>query len=107
MVRIYDTDTLHEMASKIYEKFEVMQSFCISGFVISDNDKLIAKGKIILDYIERRYKEENVSISSDGKEKKKYKFEKDSIGGPIAHKIFKWNIRVIDKEPRYTIWRLQ
>jgi len=106
MVRIYDTDTLHEMASKIYDKFEVMQSFSISGFV-NTGEKLEPKGKIVLDYIDRLYKTDNVMITSDGKEKKKYKFEKDSVGGPIAHKIFKWNVRVVDKEPRYTIWRLQ
>lgn len=102
MVRIYNTDTVAEIAFKIYYDFDVLTSCTIFGFVIGEND-VFEKGRLVLDEIEKLYKGECL----DDRGNRKYKMKKDSIGGPLAHKIFTWERRIVDKEPRYTIWRYQ
>lgn len=106
-VRIYDTETVIEIARKIYEQFDVGSSCTIYGFVMwIDEKKLVPKGEMIWMQLEQLDKEEHIG-TEDGKRGRKYKFKKDSIGGPIAHKIFSRDIKVVDSEPRHTIWRIQ
>ena len=105
-VKIYDTDTADEIAKKIYIYFEVMASCSIYGFV-TKGESLIPKGQCVLDSLRKLDEMENIKKDAIGRLIRKFKYRKDSIGGPIAHKIFTWEIRIIDSEPRYTIWRYQ
>lgn len=107
MVKIYDTDSPHEIARKIFYDIDVMASVSIYGFYMNEaSQKLVPKGEIILEQLKQLDEEENLSFRKD-RTVRKYRFRPDSIGGPIAHKIFTWEKRVVDDEPRYTIWRYQ
>lgn len=103
VIRIYDSDTIEEIVFKIYYDFDVMASCKISGFVMHEGlKKLIPKGELVIEELRKLDLQENISEG-----KRKYKYKKDSVGGPIAHKIFVWEKRVVDQEVRYTIWRYQ
>lgn len=106
-IRIYDTDTIMDIARKVYFEFDINASCSISGFAIKeDEEKLIPKGELVVAAILGLYETENIRISA-GKRVKIWNYKKSSIGGPIAHKIFTWELRIVEKEPRYTIWRVQ
>ncbi len=104
-VKIYDTEPAEDIARKIYNHFEVHQACTIFGFYRGDED-LIPKGKIVVDFIEMLY---SLDFCRDkgGKQYRVYSFKPNSVGGPIAHKIFTWEKRIVDNEVRYTIWRSQ
>ena len=52
--------------------------------------------------------EYNSARHENGKKKIRiYKYKENSIGGPLSHKIFTHQRRIVDHEPRYTIWRFQ
>jgi hypothetical protein len=107
-IKIYDTDTVQDIARKIYEDFDVMASCSIYGFVMHELEhKLIPKGELVIEELRRMDEKENMGIGAAGGRYRKYKYRKDSVGGPIAHKIFTWEKRVVESEPRYTIWRYQ
>lgn len=102
-MRIYDTDTIEQMARKIWE-FEVHASCSIYGFVRKDSEEvLVPKGELVCKSLQVLYDLEY----KDEKGRIKQKFRKDSIGGPIAHKCFTWERRIVDGDVRYTIWRVQ
>ncbi len=108
LVKIYDTETVAEIAKKIYYKFDVMASCTIYGFVKEENrDALLPKGEAVLMELRRLDDLENMQYSSNGKRQRKNKYKPNSIGGPIAQRIFTWDKKVVDSEPRYTIWRYQ
>lgn len=106
MVHIYDNDTVQDIAHKIWSMFDIGASCKVHGFVTFE-DKLIPKGELVVKELEQMYEDKFIKISSDGKKLRKYAFKANSIGGPIAHKIFTWEKRIVDKEPRFTIWRYQ
>lgn len=105
VVKIYDTDTLREVAQKIYNDFDVSASCSVFGFVERDR-LLVPKGQIVLEYLALFDEIDHITYKKTKKERK-YKYRPDSIGGPIANKIFTWEKRIVDGEPRYTIWRFQ
>lgn len=112
MMRIYDTDTVYDMAEKIFNSFEALESVNIYGYVEIEG-KLMEKGQAVLN--ELRILDEKANCSQYESVRHKgglkririYKFKPDSIGGPLAHKIFTHQRRIVDHEPRYTIWRFQ
>lgn len=104
-VKIYDTDSARDIARKIFEEFDVMSSCCVYGFVEKDSG-LIAKGEYVIEYLKMFDEMENLKFRGE-KAERNFKYRKDSIGGPIAHKIFTWEMRIVESEPRYTIWRYQ
>jgi hypothetical protein len=104
-VKIHSTDSPEEIAAKIYHDFEVGASCSIFGFCIGTED-LIPKGDLVLKELRRLDEADNTRFV--GKKKtRSYKYKQESIGGTIAQKIFTWEKRVVDKEPRITIWRYQ
>lgn len=107
-IKIYDTDTVFDIARKVYEDFDVMASCTIYGFVLHEEKKqLIPKGELVVDCLKRMDADEHLKKNAIGSMMRQYKYKKDAVGGPIAHKIFVWEKRIIDSEPRYTIWRFQ
>ncbi len=104
-IKIYDTERPDEIAKKIYYQFEVHQSCTIFGFYKGEDD-LVPKGEVVMDYI-KTYYEIEFCYSRGESITRKFKFKPNSIGGPIAHKIFTWDKKIINNEIRYTIWRVQ
>lgn len=106
-VKIYNTDSVEVMAKKIYNFFEVGQSCTVYGFVVNELIKKVTpKGELVVDYIKSLYEIDCMRIIS-GRVKRAFLYKKNSVGGPVAHKIFIWDKKIVDSEPRYTIWRFQ
>lgn len=111
--KIYDVDTPEEAAKKIYRNFEAGQSCKILGIIDGEE-----KGKIVIAEIKRLYENEHV-YPYKGKLMRILKYPKDSIGGAIAHPIFKWIRHQVCTDGkgeycegevnnvRYTIWKIQ
>lgn len=104
-IKIYDTEQPDAIARKIWNNFEVHQSCTIYGFY-RDGEELIPKGEAILRILRALYEVDHCWDKA-GKQFRKYQWKANSVGGPIAHKIFTWEKRVVDNEVRYTIWRFQ
>lgn len=108
MVKILDTDTANEIAKKIYEKFEVLESCTVTGWFVEPGEQLVlGKGEMVLNELRRLDSEEHIDSLKSGKNSRRNSLKPNSIGGPIAHKIFTWERRIVNNEPRYTIWRWQ
>jgi hypothetical protein len=107
MVKIYDTDTPKQVAKKIYKDFDIHASASIYGFYTDiANEKIVPKGELVLEELRLMYEADQYENKA-GKMVRKFQYRSNSIGGPIAHKIFTWEKRIVDSEPRYTIWRFQ
>lgn len=106
-VKIYESETVREIAEKIWEGLDVMASCTVFGFV-EDCNRLIPKGEAVLIVLKELDDKENIKkIGTTGKRQRIFKYRNNSIGGPIAHKIFTWEKRIVDSDVRYTIWRYQ
>lgn len=104
--KIYDTESVEDIVRKIYFNFEVNASCTIYGFIMNEKtEELVPKGEVVIQRLKWWYETEN--IAPNGRRIWKYKDTATSLGGPIAHKIFSWEVRIVDSEPRYTIWRVQ
>jgi hypothetical protein len=107
MTEIYKDDDYLDMALKIYESFSVNQSVNIVGLVQDlEKDVVEEKGKMVLDLLNRYDKQDNIK-SAGPRMCRKYVYLENAVGGPLAHKIFKWRRVVVDNKPKYTIWRIQ
>lgn len=112
MIQIYDTDTWKETADKIWsDSFEVNMSCSIYGIEIIDG-KAIAKGELVVNELRRLDAKENISVGVSGKKSRKRKILPDSIGGYVAHKIFRFKHVTITDDVKggtikYNIWRTQ
>lgn len=107
MARVYDTDDYLDVAKKIFNEFEVGQSCTVKGVVIDeDNKEIFTKGEMVLKELRRLDSLVNVSITEGGRLRRKRKILPNSIGGYVAHKIFKWAILEGSLE-YYNIWRIQ
>ena len=111
MVKIYDTDTVHEMARKIYYFFDVNASVSIKGFVkIEERMKLIPKGEAVIEQLKLFDEIDNIreKMNTRGiKKQRDYVYPSNSIGGPNVQKQFRYESRIRDGEPFITIWRTQ
>ena len=101
--KIYSTDSPRDIAEKIYKSFDKGDMVQVFGWV-QTKDNLIDKGEAVLECLRWFYEFEHFGHGGRARE---LKYRKNAIGGPIAHPIFTWEKRIIDQEPRYTIWRLQ
>ena len=107
MVKIYDTDSVTEIGKKIYEFFEVGASVSITGFVtIEEEMRIEPKGMMVIEYLKLLDEIDNVEQTKT-KKIRKYRYLTNSIGGPVAQKIFTYDIRTRDSQPYITIWRSQ
>lgn len=106
-IRITAEMTAGEMADAIFYKFEINQSCLIKGFVM-DGEQLFPKGDVVLEMLERIDSKQNMMENgqASGMRRKRKKLP-DSIGGYVAHKIFRFKKETIDREYRVTIWRVQ
>lgn len=104
-MEILDTDTVHEIAIKIFKHFEINQSCTIKGYVVDiSNEDVLEKGLIILNHLERLDIEENTT----GKTHKRKGLKiRNSVGGFVAQKIFKFKREMRNNIPVYQFWRFQ
>jgi len=104
--RIYSTDEPVHIGEKIYKMFDVHDLCIVTGLWDSK-----VKGELVLKEIRRLDILDNVKPDSSGAKIRRSKKVPDSIGGPLAQKIFRYKIEGDAKlEPdkvKYTIWRLQ
>lgn len=111
-MEILSTDTVFIIAKKIFEKFTIMQSCAIDGFVEMPDESIEHKGKMVLEELERLDKVHNFGNNTgarfkNGIRRKRHRPD-NVVGDSIAHKSFKWEMRILDNhKPRYTIWRIQ
>lgn len=104
--RVLESDNYMIMAEKIYTVFEVLQSCTISGWVVGEED-LWEKGQMVCDELRKLDMRDNVKTPKEGRPSRRRKIIPDSIGGYLAHKIFKYKRVVVDNKPKWTIWRIQ
>lgn len=103
-VTIYAGDDPYSIAKKIFNFFDVGAICSIEGIEINgEMESVEAKGKLVMDYL--RQLDEAYNCDKNGKRRKK--FLQNSVGGPVAQKIFCWELTFPDKQPRYKIWRAQ
>ena len=105
LVKVYDTDTPEQIAKKIFNNFEVMQSCTITGYVISGGESFI-KGELVINELYSLDKLHNLRQQGN-KMARKRKRLKDSIGGYVADKIFRYKKTIDGSNVRYNIWRYQ
>lgn len=105
--RVFDTDTWFETGQKCFYAMDVHQIVVVKGLERIDEHTILEKGKLVLEELERLDKLENFNNIGAGRMRRKKVKPVNTIGGELAHKIFKWKREVIENEPRYTIWRLQ
>ena len=105
MVRILATDTIKEIASKIYYGFELHQSCGIDGFEMADGD-LVTKGSLVVRELTLLDLADNTEATGK-KIRRKRVMMPNSIGGFVAQKIFRYEEREHLGTIRVTIWRIQ
>lgn len=104
-VKIYSEDSVDVIAEKIYSKFECGDFVSVFGFVEDVlTQTLIVKGEAVMTRIQWLYENDHYGHKGRARE---YKFIKGAIGGPVAHKIWTSDKKMIDSEPRVIIWRIQ
>lgn len=104
--RIFADDSIKEAASKIYNDFLINQSCTICGFERIEEFRLEEKGLLVCNELRRLDSVDNLRPMGK-KMTRRRKILPDSIGGYVAHKIFKFKRVIVESEVRYTIWRVQ
>lgn len=103
--RIFAEDDWRETALKIWNNFEVNQSCKVTGFE-NDGLTLVPKGEMVINELTRIDLYTNTTTDGRGR-RRMVRPKGKSIGGYIAHKIFRWEKKIIDSEMVFTIWRYQ
>lgn len=104
-VRIYEQDTSLEMATKIFNDFHINQSCSIEGFEMVDGEP-VHKGELVLEHLRKMDEMENMRPYGK-KLKRNRRVLENSIGGPVAQKIFRFSTRTVNHKTKTTIWRYQ
>ena len=105
-VRIFEEDTWKEMANKIYDDFEVFQNCSVNGFLYDAGGRPHIKGELVCNELRRMDSLDNVR--EHGKRSiRKSKRLPNSIGGFVAHKMFRYEKVEDDNQIKYRIWRVQ
>lgn len=104
--RIYEYESFEEMAKKIFFHFEINQSCTVSGYEEIEGGRLVAKGEQVIAELERLDNKHNMTTEGKVMRRKRAK-PIHSIGGYVAHKIWKYRQRIVDSQVKYDIWRIQ
>lgn len=107
MAIILETDTVFQMAVKIFEEFNVNQSCSIKGFVTIESEKrVVPKGEMVIKELEEMFQHKFMNLAA-GRWRHKRKVLPNSIGGLVAQKIWKYKRDTRDGMIVYTVWRVQ
>ena len=99
-------DNFSVIAHKIFNYFAVNQSTTIVGW-FDTGESFEKLGDMVLDEIRVLDKAENVVRNRANGSRRKRKLLPNSIGGYVAHKIFRYKYETINSKPHITIWRVQ
>lgn len=104
---VKDEDSIQDIARKIFNDFELNQSCTVRGFIEQD-DELIPKGLMVVKELERLDVAKNW-YTAPGESRKRRKRLKlaNTIGGFVAQKIFRYEQKIVNKDMRYSFWRIQ
>lgn len=108
MVTLDANDTIITMADKIFNHFLVTQSCTIRGFEKDVDDNVELKGDRVLELLREMDRKQNYINHNKSRNdaRRRRHIPKDSIGGYLAHKIFKFKHETLGT-PCVTIWRIQ
>lgn len=109
ITRVLIEDNVYTTANKIFNEFKVGQSCAVWGTVRVKNietgrDELVEKGKAVLNQLEEFDRLTNTVDC--GRRRKKERLP-NSIGGPLAQKIFIFKRSIENEDIKWTIWRRQ
>lgn len=101
--------TLKQQAKFIFDVFEVLQSYSVKGFTRDEHGNPITKGKVVLDELKRLYTErymKNKEISKGTKSRRRNHLV-NTVGGTLAHPIWRYKEEEIEGNIKVSIWRIQ
>lgn len=99
--------TTAEIAREIFYEFEINQSCTIGGFVTNPgNEEVKIRGEVVLECLRQLDVIENFGIEGKKTRRKRVQL-KDTIGGFVAQRIFKYKNEKRGDEIIYKIWRIQ
>lgn len=106
-ITILDTDDFRVIAKKVWDRLAVGSSLDIHGWAMNEiSQQLSPLGLLVVEQM--KYLDEVDNIKYRGERRvRQYKFMEDSVGGPLAQKIFRWQKVVLNNNPRIRIWRIQ
>ena len=104
--RVFAEDSVEDTARKIFYYFELNQSCSVVGWVYSAG-RTHKKGDLVLENIKRLDEIENCTGDGKGNSRRKRVIPPNTIGGFVAHKIFRYSRVMVDNEPKINIWRIQ
>ena len=104
-VNVLEDDNPVTIAHKIFNDFILRQNCTIKGYIDTPNG-VERKGDLVLNELRELDMKANF-IRINSKARRKRKLIPNSIGGYVAHKIFKFEYRDLNHIPHVTIWRLQ
>lgn len=95
-----------DVAHRIFHHFELLDSCTVYDFDYDIDGELYERGEIVKKHLERLDSFHNLKPGGEKMVRKRHR-PKNSIGGWVAHKIFKYQ-RVLDGgRPKWTFWRFQ
>lgn len=107
VTRIFDTDNPDVVANKIFNEFFLGQSCTIKGFImVIDKKKLLPRIDCVLFHL----KELDRKADKDKRgtrNPKDYRKKKNTIGGYLCKKIFKYELCIRDGMPAGNIFRIK
>lgn len=108
IVTIDQNDSVTVMADKIFNHFLVTQSCTIRGFEKDLDDNVELKGEKVLEMLREMDRKQNYIWTNQKKgiSRRRRFIPADSIGGYLAHKIFKFRYESVGQHC-VTIWRIQ
>lgn len=106
MKTIHQDMNIYEMAKIIFKEFELNQSCVIYGFIGEGRD-LKRKGEAVLEEVDRLDTAHNKADMGQGRMRRKRVVPQNTIGGYVAHKIWRFKHEIIDSNPKTSIWRIQ
>lgn len=89
----------------MWEHLEVNQSCSVFGF-LEKAGALVPKGELVIEFLTMFDELDNVRYRGT-RPYRNYKFRPDSVGGPIAMKLFTWDKKTVESDIRYNFWRVQ
>lgn len=97
------------IAMEIFHMFEINQSCTITGFVTIQGGRVETRGEHVLIELEKL---DSLHYTTgipgrDGRFRRKRVKPRNTVGGYVAQKMFKFKHEIIDQEARTTIWRIQ
>lgn len=105
--RIFDTDTPEQTAKKIFNSFDVLQSCTITGYIVDpETEDVDYKADKVLEELIRLDKVNNFADTRRGMQRVSRRL-KNSIGGLVAQKIFRYERNEGDGKCSIRIWRVQ